>query len=134
MGFLPIVTTLWEILALLHSVVVVLLATGTAETRRASQFAATSRDSCFAYRSLCLGFRFVFAAGWPAAPFHFSHPGWRTPAPLTAATRQPFQTHDGFFNLFSLLAEFRQHFRDVHSLPNLINVRSPLWRATSNLN
>lgn len=81
-------------------------------------FCSYLSDSHFAYRSFCLGFRFVFATGWSSPALYFTHPGWRTPAPFATATRQPFQTHDCFFDLVSLLAEFRQHFSDVHSLPN----------------
>jgi hypothetical protein len=66
---------------------------------------AISSDSRFGYRTLWFEFRFVFAAGRPAATFYFCHPQRRASAPLTAATGQPFQTHDCFFDLFAFLSK-----------------------------
>lgn len=58
---------------------------------------------------ICLDF--VFLLG-----FQRCHPGWRTASPLALASRQPFKRDNRFLNGFPLLAQFRQHFHDVHML------------------
>src|ERR1700731_1721613 len=83
---------------------------------------------CFG-RALYFGSRFVLAPRWPPAPFLFGHPGRWPSAALSAASSQPFQAQDRFFNLFAFLTQLGQHFCNIHcSLfsPNLYFLAAPV--------
>src|SRR5882762_6664510 len=42
-------------------------------------------------------------------------PGWRPPPPASPSSRQPLQADNGFFDLNSFLAQFRQDLGYIHS-------------------
>src|SRR5258708_17850838 len=58
----------------------------------------------------------VAAAGRTPALFQGRQPGWWTSPPPAPATRQTLQRYDGLFNLLALVAQFRQHFQNIHGV------------------
>src|SRR5713226_3558557 len=70
--------------------------------------------------SRSLGLQLVFAARGTAAPFWHAHvdrhPGWWTTTPLPLSACQTLQSHDGLFDLRTLLTQFRKHLDHVHLL------------------
>ena len=59
------------------------------------------------FRFICLDLIFL-------RRFKCSHPGRRAATALTLPTCQPFECDNRFLDGFPLLAQFRQHFHDVH--------------------
>jgi hypothetical protein len=68
-----------------------------------------------------LGVRYFILAAWraPALPFHSGQPSRRAAATPSAPSCQALQTHDGFFNLFTFLAQFGENLANVHVTPGL---------------
>jgi hypothetical protein len=66
-------------------------------------------------RSLGLALGPILASGRAASALDLRHPSWWPSTASTAASCQPFQRHDRFFDLFAFLAQFGQHLVNVHS-------------------
>ncbi len=67
-------------------------------------------------RLVCRAFLgLVLTARRAAAALERGHPSRRASAALSASARQPLQRQNRFLNLFTFLAQVRQHFQYIHS-------------------
>ena len=59
--------------------------------------------------------RSVLAAGWSSPTLHLRHPRWWSTTFTALTGGDALEHQDGLFDVFSLSAKLRNHFRYVHS-------------------